>query len=1131
MRKLLFSCILYTLLATCYSLSVYATDNSAQNWCQLGNRVSTIGGQSSVLKYQQSFPACTITVYNHGTTDKPSLFSDSSEMTPLANPFTAASSGYWQFYVGDGHYDIVLSGGGMPSPFTMSDVFITIAAGTGSVTGSGSSGQCAIWDGSTSITGSSGCTFSSGNLTLSSSLKLSGSSSGLVTVTTAAAAGTWTLTLPPNDGTTGQFLTTDGNGVTTWTTGSGSGGVTSITGTANQVIASGSTGDVTLSLPQSIATSSTPTFAGLMDTGAATVGTTLGVTGNATFSGAVIASAVGPTSGRQHTLPNVTSDTIALLAASQTLTNKTISGSSNTLSNIGNGSLTNSSLTVSPGTGISGGGLVSLGGTITITNAGVISATGTSNQITVSGSTGAVTFSTPQDIATASTPRFSALGLGGTAGGANTLKMYGSSSGSIVVQTAAAAGSWTMTLPTSAGTSGYVLTTDGAGVTTWTAAASAGTVTGTGTSGQCTFWTASSVISSDSGCAYASGVVTLSSKLAVPTVGPNGSQQHILPAVSSDTVALLAATQTFSAKTISGSSNTLTNIGNGSLTNSSVTVSAGGGMSGGGSVSLGGSITLTNAGVTAVFGSLNQITASAGTGSVTLSLPQDIATASTVRFSALGLGGAPGSASTLKFFGTSSGSIVVQPAAAAGTWTMTLPTDDGTANQVLTTDGNGVTSWASSTAGVTSAIGTSNQVIVSGATGAVTFSTPQSIGTSSTPQFSALGVGGAAGSANTVKLYGSTSGATSVIATAIAGSTTFTLPATTGIAAILGNTLGDFASTTSAQLASVLSNETGTGLVVFGTAPTLASSVTIGTASSATGTALFKGTTSGTVTLSVADAAGTWTMKLPTTAGTSNQVLKTDGSGNTSWTTAGAGTITGTIASTQIAYASGTDAIQGTSGFTYASSTLSVPGAQTWTISGLNSAVKVCQDTTTTAYGAITLNGNCGESTMLGFVGGGTGDSTLYAFMPSTGAVQFSFGSTAGKTTYLDGDGLRTKQPVEISTGGVGSPRILVPDTDSGKLFTNEGATALAYFTLSAATGTSTAIYSFCVQDTDGIQIVAGTGDTIRVTSLVTSAAGEIHSIDKGSCITLRSINATEWFASDVVGNDGMGAGGWVVGS
>jgi hypothetical protein len=46
-----------------------------------------------------------------------------------------------------------------------------------------------------------------------------------------------------------------------------SGGVTSITGTANQVVASASTGAVTLSLPQSIATASSPTFTNLTTTG------------------------------------------------------------------------------------------------------------------------------------------------------------------------------------------------------------------------------------------------------------------------------------------------------------------------------------------------------------------------------------------------------------------------------------------------------------------------------------------------------------------------------------------------------------------------------------------------------------------------------------------------------------------------------------------------------------------------------------------------------------------------------------------------------------------------------------------------------------------------------------------------
>jgi hypothetical protein len=62
-----------------------------------------------------------------------------------------------------------------------------------------------------------------------------------------------------------------------------------------------------------------------------------------------------------------------------------------------------------------------------------------------------------------------------------------------------------------------------------------------------------------------------------------------------------------------------------------------------------------------------------------------------------------------------------------------------------------------------------------------------------------------------------------------------------------------------------------------------------------------KGTTSGTVNVGVAAAAGAWTFTLPTTAGSANQFLQTNGSGVCTWATpAGGGVNAGTI--NQLAY-------------------------------------------------------------------------------------------------------------------------------------------------------------------------------------------------------------------------------------
>lgn len=61
------------------------------------------------------------------------------------------------------------------------------------------------------------------DISLKRNLILRGSTSGAVTIGAAAVAGTWTLTLPANDGDSGQVLQTNGSGVTSWVAPSGGG--------------------------------------------------------------------------------------------------------------------------------------------------------------------------------------------------------------------------------------------------------------------------------------------------------------------------------------------------------------------------------------------------------------------------------------------------------------------------------------------------------------------------------------------------------------------------------------------------------------------------------------------------------------------------------------------------------------------------------------------------------------------------------------------------------------------------------------------------------------------------------------------------------------------------------------------
>jgi hypothetical protein len=140
------------------------------------------------------------------------------------------------------------------------------------------------------------------------------------------------------------------------------GAVTTINGTANEITSTGTT-TVTLSLPAAL------TFSGKTITGGAFTGGTI----NSTPIGATTANSGAFTTLTASSSASVAGDTVATLTAVQTLTNKSMSGSANTFTNIPNNALTNSTIVLGTTT-------IALGGT-SLTPAGLTSVTVTQNPV------------------------------------------------------------------------------------------------------------------------------------------------------------------------------------------------------------------------------------------------------------------------------------------------------------------------------------------------------------------------------------------------------------------------------------------------------------------------------------------------------------------------------------------------------------------------------------------------------------------------------------------------------------------------------------------------------------------------------------------------------------------------------
>lgn len=87
---------------------------------------------------------------------------------------------------------------------------------------------------------------------------------------------------------------------------------------------------------------------------------------------------------------------------------------------------------------------------------------------------------------------------------------------------------------------------------------------------------------------------------------------------------------------------------------------------------------------------------------------------------------------------------------------------------------------------------------------------------------------------------------------------------------------------------------------------------------------------------------------------------------------------------------------------------------------------------------------------------------------------------------------------------------------NTGGSFSNDGATALVTFTLPPAA--ADLVFTFVVNDADGIAVDAAGTNTIRIGTLVSSAGGVATSTQIGSVLTIQGVNSTEWNATTVIG-------------